>query len=190
MLLESWDVIFLSLKVRIPSGREYCIEPREYRKINFNHYHLEIVYFFFIKLLIQFKIFYGHNSFHLDNPDPVEEEPIPNPNPTISQYLAGLDSKIRILYTTAPCTSGSDMTLRQSVRRKTAKSDPARFPVFGSVWLGYFSSLWGKISQACSWKHNLSNSTKKSHLMIFVSGDLQAGRSPKLENNFACWQWQ
>jgi len=57
MLLESWDVLFLSLKVRIPSGSEYCIEPREYRKINFNQHHLEIVYFLFIKLLIHFKFF-------------------------------------------------------------------------------------------------------------------------------------
>jgi len=57
MLLESYDVLFLSLKVRIPSGREYCIEPREYRKIRFNQYHLEMVHFFFIKLLIHFKFF-------------------------------------------------------------------------------------------------------------------------------------
>ena len=88
MLLESWDVLFLSLKVRIPSGREYCIERREYRKINFNLYHLEIVYFFLIKLISSF--FYGHNLFHLDNPvsDPVEKETISNPNPKIPNILA------------------------------------------------------------------------------------------------------
>ena len=57
MLLESWDVLFLSLKVKILSGREYCIEPREYRKINFHQYHLQIVYFFFIKLLIRWNFF-------------------------------------------------------------------------------------------------------------------------------------
>jgi len=59
------------------------------------------VYFFFIKLLIQFTFFYGHNFFHLDNPvtDPVEEKTISNPNPKNSQYPPGLDSKIRILYT-------------------------------------------------------------------------------------------
>jgi len=57
MLLESRDVLFLSLKVKIPSGKEYCIEPREYRKINFHQYHLQIVYFFFIKLLPHFKFF-------------------------------------------------------------------------------------------------------------------------------------
>jgi len=42
MLLESSDVLFLSLKDRIPSGREYCIEPSKYRKINFHQYHLDI----------------------------------------------------------------------------------------------------------------------------------------------------
>jgi len=57
MLHESSDVVFLSLKVVIPSGREYRIEPREYRKVNFNQYHLEIVHFFFIKLLTHFKFF-------------------------------------------------------------------------------------------------------------------------------------
>ena len=79
MIISRWDVLFLSLKVRIPSGREYCIERREYRKINFNLYHLEIVYFFLIKLISSF--FYGHNLFHLDNPvsDPVEKETISNP---------------------------------------------------------------------------------------------------------------
>ena len=104
MLLESWewDALFFSLKVRIPSGREYCIEPREYRKINFHQYRLEIVNFFFIKLLIHFK-FYVHNLFHLDNPDPVEEKTISNPNPKNSQYPAGLDSKVSILYTTGRC---------------------------------------------------------------------------------------
>ena len=76
MLLESWDAFFLSLKFRIPSGKEYCIEPREYRNINFNQYHLELVCFFFIKLLIHFKFFYGHNLFHLDNSVPDEEETI------------------------------------------------------------------------------------------------------------------
>ena len=102
MLLENWYVVFLSLKVMIPSGREYCIEEREYRKINFNQYHLELVYFFFIKVLIHSSFLYGHNLFHLDNPvpDPVEEEAISKPNPKNSQYPAGLDSKIRILYTT------------------------------------------------------------------------------------------
>ena len=91
MLLESWDVLFFSLKVRIPSGREYCIEPREYRKINFHQYHLEIVYFFFIKLLIHlnhFNFFYGHNLFYLDNPvpEPVEDKTISNPNPKIPNF--------------------------------------------------------------------------------------------------------
>jgi len=44
--------------------------------------------------------------FHLDNPvpDPVEAKTISNPNPKNSYYPAGLDSKIRILYTTAPQT--------------------------------------------------------------------------------------
>ena len=39
----------------------------------------------------------------MDNPvtEPVEEETVSNPNPKNSQYPAGLDSKIRILYTTA-----------------------------------------------------------------------------------------
>jgi len=57
MLLESWDVLFLILRDRIPSGREYYIETREYRKINFHQYHLEVVYFFFIKLSFPFKFF-------------------------------------------------------------------------------------------------------------------------------------
>ena len=98
VLLESWDVLFLSLKVGIPSDRECCIEPREYRKVNFNQFHLEIVYFFFINVLIYFKFFYGHNLFHLDNP--AEEETISNPNPKNSLYPAGLDSKLRVLYNT------------------------------------------------------------------------------------------
>jgi len=55
------------------------------------------VYFFFIKLLIHFKFFYGHKLFHLDNPVPypVEEKTISNPNPKNFQYPAGLDSEIR-----------------------------------------------------------------------------------------------
>ena len=46
--------------------------------------------------------FHGHNLFHLDNPVPdlVEEETISNPNPKNYRYPAGLDSKIRIQYTT------------------------------------------------------------------------------------------
>jgi len=40
--------------------------------------------------------------FHLDKPDPnpVERKTISNPNPKKTKYPAGLDSKIRILYTT------------------------------------------------------------------------------------------
>ena len=102
-VLISGDVLFISLKVWIPSVRENCIEPREYRKIHFHQYHLEIVYFFLHKTINPFQVFfYGHNLFHLDNPvlDPVEEETVSNPNPKHFQYTAGLNSKIRILYTT------------------------------------------------------------------------------------------
>ena len=45
---------------------------------------------------------HGQILFHLDNPgpDPVESKMISNPNPKNTKYPAGLDSKIRILYTT------------------------------------------------------------------------------------------
>jgi len=46
---------------------------------------------------------HGHILFHLDepDPDPIERETISNPNRKKSNYPAGLDAKIRILYTTA-----------------------------------------------------------------------------------------
>ena len=47
--------------------------------------------------------FYGHNLSHLDNPDPVEEDTISNPNPKNSQYPAGLDANNRILYSLHHC---------------------------------------------------------------------------------------
>jgi len=62
------------------------------------------------------RFLHGQILFHLDNPDPnpVERKTISNPNPK-NQYPAGLDSKFRILYTTArylkpllPCVSCSE----------------------------------------------------------------------------------
>jgi len=48
---------------------------------------------------------HGQILFHLDNPDPLERETISIPNPKQSKNPAGLDSKIRILYTTAAVLS-------------------------------------------------------------------------------------
>jgi len=80
------------------------------------------VYFFFLKLLIHFKIFYGHNLFHLDNPvpDPVEEKRISNPNPwkillcslalqsaaenAAFQPSASIDKRWHCLYSNPPVT--------------------------------------------------------------------------------------
>jgi len=50
--------------------------------------------------IIPYHLLHGHRLFHLVNPDPVETETVSNPNPKNSQYPAGLNSKIRILYTT------------------------------------------------------------------------------------------
>jgi len=46
------------------------------------------------------RFFAGQILFYLDNPDPVERKTIFSLNPKKSKYPAGLDSKIRILYTT------------------------------------------------------------------------------------------
>jgi len=48
------------------------------------------------------RFLHGQILFDLDNPDrnPAERKTISNPNPKKSKYPAGLDSKIRILYTT------------------------------------------------------------------------------------------
>jgi len=48
------------------------------------------------------RFLHGQIVFHWDKPDPnpVERKTISNPNPKKSKHPAGLDSKIRILYTT------------------------------------------------------------------------------------------
>ena len=64
-------------------------------------------------LIPQQHFLHSHILFHLDNPDPnpVERESISNPNPTESKYPAGLDSKIRILYTTGTCGNSNKLRI-------------------------------------------------------------------------------
>jgi len=101
MLHENWDVQVWKRGSRAACNIAFFLEKQEkkivanmiskYRNFSWNNYYS-------ISSLL-----HGHSFFHLDNPvpNPVETETLSNPNPKNSWYPAGLDSKIRILYTTA-----------------------------------------------------------------------------------------
>jgi len=76
-----WDV--LSLKVKIQISREHCSLSRELDKYIFRNMVLNYRNFCSYNYYSISWFVHGHNSFHLDNPDPgsVERETISNPNP-------------------------------------------------------------------------------------------------------------
>ena len=100
MLHENCDV--LSLKAGILSGRWHCILPRKEEKNIVANMILKYRTFPWYSCYSISIFLHGHSFFHLDNPvlDPVAMQTISNPNPKNYWYPVGLNSKIRILYTT------------------------------------------------------------------------------------------
>ena len=118
--------------------------------------------------IIPHKIFARPDFFNLDNPDPnpVERKTISNPNPKNSKYLAGLDSKIRILYTT-------DVRKALHCGSKKQQSSPDEITLVVTVskhnqlFTRFTSIIKGHSPRSLHWDHSIMARSRNIFMVLF-----------------------